>query len=222
MNERRLVFNFSELCKVIAKAVDRHIDDIQAVSKIAEGGSYRVFEATFQDDLRVIARLPFPSSRPKTLGIASEVATMQFLRLHGCPVPVVYEWSSNARANPVGAEYMIMEKARGTELQNIWYSMDIKQRMDTVGKIANFEKRLLELPLPAYGSIYFKDTEIIGDANKVDIVTEAAREKFCVGPSTEYLWWYQGRNRLSVQQGSCEKELSSINLPYACVQELTF
>ena len=55
--------------------------DIVLFTKIAEGGSYRIFEATFRDGLKVIARLPYPSTIPREFGVASEVATMEFLRI---------------------------------------------------------------------------------------------------------------------------------------------
>lgn len=77
------------LCDVAAKAVCRDTAEITDFKKIAEGGSYRVFEVTFHDGLNLIARLPYPLTVPRSYGIASEVATMAFLRFHGLPVPVV-------------------------------------------------------------------------------------------------------------------------------------
>ena len=98
---------------------------------------------------------------------------------------------------------MIMEKAQGTELQSIWYSMEVEQRMDIVGKIVELEKILFEVPLPASGSIYFKDT-LDAKMETVEIVSEIAPNRFCVGPSTEYLWWYQKRDELAIKSGPCK------------------
>jgi len=81
------MFDVKALLQVIAKSVDKAIESILGFSKIAEGGSYRIFEAVFEDGLAVIARLPYPCTIPRTFGIASEVATMQFLRQHGIPIP---------------------------------------------------------------------------------------------------------------------------------------
>jgi O-glycosyl hydrolase len=127
---------------------------------------------------------------------------MDFLRQHGVPIPKVHAWSSNP-SNPVGAEYMIMEKAQGTELQNTWYSMEVKQRMDIIGKIVDLEKSLFELRLPASGSIYYKNDPNIR-TETVDIVSDIAPNTFCVGPSTEYLWWYQKRDQLAINHGPCK------------------
>lgn len=93
--ERRLIFDVTALLQVIAKAVKGSSDPISKFPKIGEGGSYRVFEAVFSDSFAVIARLPYPCIVPRSFGIASEVATIQFLRLHDIPVPQVYRVSKN-------------------------------------------------------------------------------------------------------------------------------
>ncbi|KAF2124611.1 hypothetical protein P153DRAFT_253903, partial [Dothidotthia symphoricarpi CBS 119687] len=81
LSERRRHIDIHELCQAVAKSVGRSTDDITTFAKIAEGGSYRIFEATFQDRMDVIVRLPYPSTVPREYGIVSEVATMEYLRL---------------------------------------------------------------------------------------------------------------------------------------------
>lgn len=76
-----------------------------------------------RDGLQFVARIPFPITEPKRFTIASEVATMDFVRLHGIPVPRILAYSANDD-NPIGTEYVIMEKVvGGKEMGNIWYSM---------------------------------------------------------------------------------------------------
>jgi hypothetical protein len=113
--ERRLYFNINELCHLVAKSVGLSHTDIILVTKIAEGGLYRIFEATFRDGLKVIARLPYPCTIPRKYGVANEVATMEFLRIYGIPIPKVLDWSSSA-FNQLGSEYIIMERVSGREL----------------------------------------------------------------------------------------------------------
>ena len=108
-SERRLYFNINELCRVVAKSVRLPSTDIVRFTKIAEGGSYRIFEATFHGGLKVIERLLYPSTIPHEYGVASEVATMEFLRIYGVPIPKILDWSSSA-SNQVGSEYIIMER----------------------------------------------------------------------------------------------------------------
>ncbi|TVY91146.1 Altered inheritance of mitochondria protein, mitochondrial [Lachnellula willkommii] len=189
-----------ELCAIIAKSVDRSSHDLIRFTKIAEGGSYRIFEATFRDGLKVIARLPYPSTIPRKYGVASEVATMEFLRLHGVPIPKVFDWSSSS-SNSVGSEYIIMEKALGKELNSIWYTMTLKERMVIMDKVVRIEQTLFGMQFPANGSIFYKDSLEPG-VKSVDLpqtITDSA--KFSIGPSTEHLWWFQKRHELSVNNG---------------------
>lgn len=203
--QRYLQFNFSELCKILAESVGQCADDIKQFNKIAEGGSYRIFEATFQDSSKVIARLPYPCSMPRKYGIASEVATMEFLRLHGIPTPRVFDWSATS-ANSIGSEYMIMERVEGEELESTWYTMSVKERLSVMQKIVDLERKLFAIEFPANGSIYF-DSSLEEGIDRVEIATlpnvkDAPR--FCIGPSTEYLWWYQNRSELGIHGGPCK------------------
>ena len=51
LSERRLYLDINELCHLVAKSVGVPRTDIVLVTKIAEGGSYRIFETTFRDGL---------------------------------------------------------------------------------------------------------------------------------------------------------------------------
>jgi len=44
----------------------------------------------------LVARIPHPATAPKGFAVASEVATMDFLRFHGIPVPKVYAYSATS------------------------------------------------------------------------------------------------------------------------------
>lgn len=208
LSERRCYFNIHELCQVVAESVGQSADNITIFTKVAEGGSYRIFEATFQDGMKVIVRLPYPSTLPQKYGIASEVATMEYLRLHGIPIPKVLDWSCSM-TNQVGSEYIIMEKVPGTELQDTWYTMTVKERMDMVEKVVNIEKILFAIRFPANGSLYFKDF-LDNSITTIDVPSDVNCEKtsrFCIGPSTELLWWYRGRGDLVVNRGPCKRLL---------------
>ena len=201
--ERRLVFDVPALLQAIAKSVNKPYDSILKFSKIAEGGSYRVFEAVFRDGLPVIARLPYPCTVPRSFGVASEVATMEFLRVQGIPVPQIFDWSSST-TNSVGSEYIITTRVEGQELEHTWYTMDLKERMSMVEKIVDLESKLFQIQLPANGSLYH--TSFLESQGMTKIPFRSADtnvDKFCIGLSTEYLWWYRGREELAVNRGLC-------------------
>ncbi|PVH71026.1 phosphotransferase family protein [Cadophora sp. DSE1049] len=214
LSERRLYFNINELCHLVAKSVGLPRTDIALVTKIAEGGSYRIFEATFHNGLKVIARLPYPCTIPRKYGVASEVATMEFLRMHGIPIPKILDWSSSA-SNQLGSEYIIMERVSGRELADTWHTMTFKERMAVVEKIVDLERVLFGIRFPASGSLFFKDS-LDPDVKSVDMPEDDSLKdvgKFCIGPSTEYLWWYQKRNELAANRGpwkSSEEVLKAV------------
>lgn len=211
LSERQRGFDIHELCQAAAESVSRSVDDITTFAKIAEGGSYRIFEATFQDEMNVIARLPYPSTVPREYGIVSEVATMEYLRLHSVPIPKVFAWSSSTD-NPVRSEYIIMEKVQGKELEHTWYTMTAKEKRAIVEKIVDIEKTLFAIRFPASGSIYFKNS--VGAQNTAIDLPLAANcgktQRFCIGPSTEFLWWHQRRGQLAVNREPCKSSLLRI------------
>ena len=76
--------------------------------KLAEGGFNRTFLITIHGGFEMIVRIPYPVTVPKFYAIASEVATMRFLRSSGLPVPKVYDYSPSSD-NAVKMEYIFME-----------------------------------------------------------------------------------------------------------------
>lgn len=95
LSERRLHFNVDELKRVAAEAVGQSFHDIKNIRKLAEGGLNRVFRISLCDGSRVIARIPYPIIQPESAAVGSEVATLDFLRSHGIPVPRVYAYSAD-------------------------------------------------------------------------------------------------------------------------------
>lgn len=103
-----------------------------------------------------------------------------------------------------------MERVLGKELEESWYTMSMKERMVTIEKIVDLERILFAIDFPASGSLFF-DKSLDDSMERVEIqmlsnVKDAP--KFCIGPSTEYLWWYQNRNELGIRSGPCEASLS--------------
>jgi hypothetical protein len=59
-------------------------------------------------------------------------------------VPKVYSWNAEAE-NPVESEYILMEEATGTQLGEIWYKMDIQDKLKIVDDIIALERKFLSL-----------------------------------------------------------------------------
>jgi hypothetical protein len=99
-----------------------------------------------------------------------------------------------------------MERVQGRELADTWYTMTFKERMAVVEKIVDVERTLFGIRFPASGSLFFKDS-LNADVKSVDIPGNNSLKdvgRFCIGPLTEYLWWYQKRNELAASRRPCE------------------
>ncbi|KAL3460871.1 hypothetical protein BJX64DRAFT_289811 [Aspergillus heterothallicus] len=110
------------------------------------------------DGREIIAKLPNPNAGRPHFTSASEVAAMDFLRnVLNLPVPRVYAWSSRASENPLGAEYILMEKQAGVVLTNVWDTIKGKQKVQVLDQVVDIERRLAAIKFSKFGSLYYKD-----------------------------------------------------------------
>lgn len=204
LQERRRPFNVSELQGLAAQSVSRNPSDIASFTKIGEGAANRVFLVTFRDGFKMIARIPYPASEPKGLVVASEAATLAFLHSRGLPVPKIYGYLACSE-NVAGTEYMFMEFSQGQRLSDIWYALDEAGLKKFISGLVELEARLMNISLPAFGSLYFQ-RDIPEDAEKkvaVEPGDASSPDSFYVGPSTALHLWHGKRQKLSVDRGPC-------------------
>ncbi|KAL4981480.1 kinase-like domain-containing protein [Aspergillus falconensis] len=199
LTERYLEFDVPALKKAITAAYGHSTSDIISFFKLSEGGFNRLFQATFNDGKQIIARIPYPSTGPEHYAVASEVTTLNYLRLHGITTPKVYGWCST-RGNPVGAEYIIMEKLDGTPLGDVWFTMTPKDQHRIMKQIVEWEIRLMSLEFPASGSIYYRKDVLSGEV----IPLPDNNHEFCIGPVAHYSWWHEERAVLKIDRGPCD------------------
>lgn len=208
LKERKLAFNVSQLKHIAAKSVGSTEADVVAIKKLAEGGFNRAFEITMRDGYQVLARLPYPATLPKRYTIANEVATMDFVRSHGLPVPKVFDYSTTTE-NPVGAEYMIMEKVAGKQLGDVWYIMSEEERLKMILQVVEMETKLFSIQLPASGSIYYKH-DLAAGTESINLPVPGGAGSFCIGPDAHYTWWHNERSSLPVERKPCEQPRSAL------------
>lgn len=123
------------------------------------------------------------------------------------PVPHIYTWSSD-RTNPVGAEYIIEEKAPGKPLGGLWHRWPRKWKLDIITQVVEMEKTLASTSFSQHGCIYFKD-DLHGEAaaNK-SLVTDPCLppsliDKLTLGPLTTTELWKDGRSSMTLDRGPC-------------------
>jgi len=102
---------------------------------------------------QLVARIPFTFREPRHLFLASEVATLRYLKTQGIPVPEVYSYSTTAE-NEAETEYVFMELVKGQKLGKLWFDLDEKDTITAVANIVALEAKLFALEFPASGSLY--------------------------------------------------------------------
>ena len=107
-----------ELKRLAAASVNRTLQDVAQFEKLGKGGFNRTFMVIMRDGFQLVGWIPYPATQPKHLVTASEVATLDFVRVNDIPVPKIYGYST-ALGNPAGTEHIFMELVRGTKLADI-------------------------------------------------------------------------------------------------------
>ncbi|EME81365.1 uncharacterized protein MYCFIDRAFT_38290, partial [Pseudocercospora fijiensis CIRAD86] len=163
------------------------------------------------DGLQVVARIPYPVIQPKGLVVASEAATMTFLRSKGIPVPQVFGYSCTS-GNPAGTEYIFMEFCSGRDLACAWDEMADDDCSRFIQHLVNVEARLSAIRLPAYGSLYFlRDLPSKGSGVPIDTQDASNPDSIYIGPSTGIQFWFGKRSSLQIDRGPFSQPEAAMN-----------
>jgi hypothetical protein len=122
------------------------------------------------------------------------------------PVPRVLAWDADP-LNPVGAEYIMMEKAPGIQLFKVWDEMTDQDKLSVVKHLTKLEGETTELRFPASGSLYLRESMAKDDAFIALDQDMDPSGQFCIGPSCERGWYAEGRLKSSfshLSRGPCE------------------
>ncbi|RAL11729.1 uncharacterized protein BO97DRAFT_470893 [Aspergillus homomorphus CBS 101889] len=183
---------------------ERYVEfDVKALEAIASSVvcKNKTFILTMNDGFEVIVKIPYRHTVPKILTTESEVATLDFLRQKGVPVPRVYAYCSKPD-NAVGTEYIIIEKAPGQALDRRWFDLTPKERIRLVTSFVEIERKLFLIPFSSHGSIYYRDSlpqHLRSDLYETSHEDDGSH--FCIGPSTDYMFWRGRRTLLDIDRG---------------------
>ncbi|KAE8366087.1 kinase-like domain-containing protein [Aspergillus caelatus] len=152
LDRRYLKFDLDALCD-IAALVDGDSSRIVTTEKL-EGGFSKALLMKKENGKEVIAKLPCRIAGPTSLTTACEVGVLEYVRKYtSIPAPRVFSWSSDD-SNPVGAEYIIMEKAAGVPLVEQWGKMAEIDKLKLIKNLTKLEAQLAAIRFPAYGGLY--------------------------------------------------------------------
>ncbi|KAF1845084.1 uncharacterized protein K460DRAFT_354938 [Cucurbitaria berberidis CBS 394.84] len=172
-----------------------------SLKKIGEGNYNKAYSLEMEDGKKVIAKIPHPNAGPQVLTTTSEVATMEFARtVLDIPVPKVLVWSATDQ-NPVQAEYIIMEEAKGSQLHEVWQDLSLRTKRDIIREFIDVERKLLSVSFEKLGSLYFQDSGVAGC--EPAIVTTGPEDtishiesRYCIGPITRREFWDKQRSNM--------------------------
>jgi hypothetical protein len=181
-----------------------------------QGSFNRIFLLNFDNGAECLARIPYPIAGPSYLLVSSEAATVEFLRtVLEIPVPKVLAWSSRREPNPVGTDYIIMEKVKGVQLQDRWDTISGKEDfIPLMQDSLKIEQKLFGVRFSQIGSIYFKedvDPHLQSRAllrNAHDHIRASDVEKYRIGPIADWSWWRGTRSKLDIDRGPCKSFVS--------------
>nr|POF05967.1 altered inheritance of mitochondria protein 9, mitochondrial [Quercus suber] len=182
LKERYKRFNVPGLKLLAAKASGAQ--SCVSITKLAEGGFNKVFRLSMDNGSVVIARIPNPN-----VGLASKVRNVM-----GIPVPEVLAWDGGT-CNSAESEYILMEQAKGTQLEEVWADMDLKEKISIVNDVVTIQKKLQSVAFSRYGNLYLKSDAFEGCSNvevsgDLTVSTKTyAEDRFVIGPVAEKSFW---------------------------------
>ncbi|KIJ33770.1 hypothetical protein M422DRAFT_264228 [Sphaerobolus stellatus SS14] len=144
-------FSLSQLKAV----VNRHFGESCELEKLDEGGYHKVYNVLRSNGspLDAVVRVAAPAF--PTDKLESEVSTYKYLAAHTkIPVPQIYAWNSDA-SNPVGAEYMIMQKVPGVSSSQVWQDLPEEVKKNAISQVAQYLLEIFSLRFATCGSIYW-------------------------------------------------------------------
>ncbi|KAI6040112.1 hypothetical protein EDC04DRAFT_2679705 [Pisolithus marmoratus] len=123
------------------------------ITFLSSGTFHKAYLITLVDTRLLIARVA-RRFMPR-LKTESEIATMQYLRdKTSIPVPDVYHYNSNPY-NRLGGEYILMSKAAGIPLSQVYYAMSNKELKSLFTNLASIILPLFAQRFSHIGSLYF-------------------------------------------------------------------
>ncbi|GKZ28816.1 hypothetical protein AbraIFM66950_000613 [Aspergillus brasiliensis] len=200
---REVRFDMNSLARVAAESVGAtHCTSIQ---KYPDGMFNKAFLMSMDNGREVVAKISNPNAGIPHLTTASEVATMDFTRnVLETPAPRVYSWTSHAQSHPVGAEFIIMEKANGVPLSQVWETLKLPQKLQVLLAMTRLQKKWLSVSFSHYGSLFYaKDIQPAAAGGGSYYIKDGKAihdPTFAIGPATGRDWCDAGRSHLEISR----------------------
>lgn len=131
------------------------------IAFLSEGGFHKVYTITTPNQetkqlKSFVLRIPLPAD--PYFKTESDVATTEIVRhTTNVPVPVIYAYDSSSD-NPLGFEWILMEKINGEPMFDYWRKMDYDSKLRFTKLVANWNAQLANIVSKKIGAIYIHYT----------------------------------------------------------------
>ena len=108
--------------------------------------------------------------------------------------------------NPVGTEYIIMEKVPGESLASRWSSLPTKELVEIFRQIVDLENRLFTTRFSKNGSLYYReDLEEKGSESESneEIGADLLFDRFGIRPIVSRSFWVGERGQMALDREPC-------------------
>ncbi|KAF9639111.1 hypothetical protein BFW01_g10008 [Lasiodiplodia theobromae] len=205
MARHRVEFNVDALGRAASRVSDN--SPFESITKISEDHYHKCYELLMGNGKQLIAKIPLPHVSIPHLTCANQVATMDFARSTlKLPAPKVLDWNSRLGSeNPVGAEYILMQKLPGVPFDTVNDSEEFGRHhlLALAKQIFELEKSLLGMTFRNIGSIYYKG-DVTSSKDFVYSTPEGEEindSRFVIGPLMGPQWVSNGRCTLECDRG---------------------
>ncbi|OGM48875.1 hypothetical protein ABOM_002958 [Aspergillus bombycis] len=187
ISKRYAKFDLDALCTVVS-SLPFVSSPISKIDKL-EGGFNKALLMTAENGKEIITKIPCPTVVPAEYSTASEAASLEYVRSHtSIPVSNVLAWNSDF-SNPVGSEYIVLEKVNGRQLISVWGEMGQLQQFKLIQNLVQLESQLASIEFPGYGHLYFRHSAKHGSP------VIPINDDCCIGPAYNASWFPQFRNQ---------------------------
>ena len=120
------------------------------------------------------------------------------------PTPRIIDWSAESD-NPVGAEYILEERATGERLGKLWYQYSMDSKFEIISEIVEIEQRLARTAFEKSGCIYLETDMPTGETISTNPELPSSKTHgYKLGPLVGNKFWRGDSRSFNPDRGPCK------------------
>ncbi|KZV98634.1 hypothetical protein EXIGLDRAFT_727361 [Exidia glandulosa HHB12029] len=171
---------------------DKTGSSVRTIKFLSSGTFHKAFLLRLEDERELVFRIA--RRHMPRLKTESEVATLNYIRLHtSIPVPFVHHYDANP-LNRMGGEYILMSKAPGIPLSKHYYHLSGDALRKLLRNVAELLIPLFAHRFPKTGSLYMnRPLKYYQTRTPTQSLPDPQKDEFFVGPIVSWSFFGGGR-----------------------------